>query len=284
MFSYILSCIHVLIQYLYVQQSSTSHSHIIITKFLAVGTYLSFDWTFVLTDIMSKKRGRDDEPGGFTVKLCSSVSRGEQCQYGDTCRFGHDVAGYMAQKLPDLGSSCFLFEKYGKCPYGLSCRFGSSHIDLNTMACIVKPDWIEMEPEINVLSKHLQTLLRKRKYIPSRKQEDKAVSLADQKTPTDEDPESMSSGPVAGRAEEAAGSPSTARKQSGNGDVAINHKREFDPTPYPLKEVKLVDFSNKVYIAPLTTVGNLPFRRVMKDFGADITCGEVRLTIHCLKI
>jgi len=208
----------------------------------------------------NKKRPRDmkiDE----AKKACMLTMRGEVCPFGDSCKYSHDLKEMLANRPPDITQvekdenniRCPRFRNYNFCEFGVMCRVGEGHINMATgtnvskvvdgnVSCTIVPKDYQSYL-MNILTKEVQTKLRKRTYPFKCKRHNEKK---DQKADT----ETLSSN---------------------------------DTPALPAKERKLIDFSNKVYVAPLTTVGNLPFRRIMKGYGADITCGEMAIATALLE-
>ncbi|KAF0700649.1 Aste57867_8827 [Aphanomyces stellatus] len=207
--------------------------------------------------VLEKKEGDDErerERGTFkkrprdptedpSLMLCRGVAANEGCSFGDSCKFSHDVADFLKRRPKDLEGKCPVFEASGYCRYGLNCCYGLSHVDESSVNLGTPADL--KATEVNDLSMENRDLLRKNMY-PFR------------------------------------AAPSTYKKKGGTAKKA----REFTIEPIESPNVpdhKPVDFKGKIYIGPLTTVGNLPFRRVLKQWGADITCGEMAMTTNLLQ-
>ncbi|XP_013200602.1 tRNA-dihydrouridine(47) synthase [NAD(P)(+)]-like [Amyelois transitella] len=217
----------------------------------------------------NKKRGQNKaRPKTFNEsqenKPCPSIidvkssEETKPCQYSN-CKFIHNSLDYLKNKPKDIGEQCHVFNKRGRCPRGIACRFGSNHITAEGFNLVNENKFKLWKDDVrNTLQSSLQLPLQKKKYDLSFAE--KLVKLMDTRNKTPTESEEL--------------------LQPAGNSGAITDEDIIKLLP---KEKKAIDWKDKLYLSPLTTVGNLPFRRICKEFGVDITCGEMALCESLLK-
>lgn len=225
-----------------------------------------------------------------SLRLCNSRALSNEfspksCKFGERCNLCHNLRTYLTEgRRPDveaLGGKCPIFETYGRCSSGWKCRFVKSHSkeiqhDDGRKELVLLQEGDHPEPDgnqeakpgiVNVASSDIKWDLARKKVVLEKSEtyikwldRDSEIThkLYNRKLPTDD--------PLP------------------NAESAEELRAQFVDPPFKPSEKRKIYFGRETpVLAPLTTQGNLPFRRLCSELGAQITYSEMAMGLPLIQ-